>query len=192
MSTQLVCEVIVRVFTLLLALVVAALSDLQGQDQVFTAEGRRVRLKTCRTYADCTYFVGTVTAVGADVIHLKTDSDALVRPFPKLAIRKLELYRGRGPSTKEGALVGALMGGLVLWLASQAGTECEPGAFEGLCDAVQGSAFLGGALLGGCFGAAIGSAIRKDKWDEVPLDRLRVRPIAIRDGRFGLAASVRF
>jgi hypothetical protein len=53
-----------------------------------------------------------------------------------------------------------------------------------------------GVLLGGAGGAGIGALIgassKTDRWEEIPLDRWRVTPVATRDGRFGLAASLRF
>ena len=47
---------------------------------------------------------------------------------------------------------------------------------------------LGGAVVG----TLIGSAVKTDRWEEVPLDRLRLQVAPQRDGRFGLGLSVRF
>jgi len=41
-------------------------------------------------------------------------------------------------------------------------------------------------------GAVIGALIKTDRWEEVPLDALRVSFVPQRDGRFGLGMSVRF
>jgi hypothetical protein len=55
-----------------------------------------------------------------------------------------------------------------------------------------GAGFVVGGLGGALIGALIGSASKTDRWQEVPLDRLRVSLGPQRDGRFGLGASVRF
>jgi len=49
-----------------------------------------------------------------------------------------------------------------------------------------------GAILGTLLGLAIGAMARTDRWEEVPLDQLRVQPVATADGRFGLGVSMRF
>jgi hypothetical protein len=54
-----------------------------------------------------------------------------------------------------------------------------------------------GLLLGAGFFGAIGLVLGAlsgltVQWEEVQLDQLRVQPVATVDGRFGLAASVRF
>jgi hypothetical protein len=48
------------------------------------------------------------------------------------------------------------------------------------------------SVLGGLLGAVPGLASRAEQWEEVPLDQLRLSFVLQRDGRFGLAASLRF
>ncbi len=101
---------------------------------------------------------------------------------------------GSGPSARKragtGFLVGAAVGALI-GLASY--EECVPSCFGP--DGPEINA-LGGAVIGGLgglvVGALIGSATEADRWQEVPLDRLRVNLGPQRDGRFGFWASVRF
>jgi hypothetical protein len=38
----------------------------------------------------------------------------------------------------------------------------------------------------------VGSSIKADRWDEVPLDRLRLSVVARRDRRFAFGVSVSF
>ena len=60
--------------------------------------------------------------------------------------------------------------------------------------AVQ-KAFINGFALsgfGGVVGLLGGALIKSERWEEVPLDRLRVNLGPQRDGRWGLGASVRF
>ena len=53
-----------------------------------------------------------------------------------------------------------------------------------------------GALVGGAIGAGLGAGIRlavkSDRWEEAPLDRLRVSVLPQRGGGLGLGVSVRF
>ncbi len=105
---------------------------------------------------------------------------------------------GRSPSARKSAGTGFLLGavvGAVIGLVSYG--ECESqGAFSCLGPDGPEIYALGGAIIGGLgglvVGALIGSATETERWEEVPLDRLRVSLGPQRDGRFGLGASLRF
>ena len=59
----------------------------------------------------------------------------------------------------------------------------------------MGFGLIGGAglgALGAGIGAIVGALIKTDRWEEVPLDRLRVSFVPQRGGRFALGLSVRF
>ena len=49
-----------------------------------------------------------------------------------------------------------------------------------------------GAALGTLAGGLIGKAARGERWEEVPLDALRVSFVPHREGRFGLGLTVEF
>jgi hypothetical protein len=91
-----------------------------------------------------------------------------------------------------GGVVGAFIGS-----ASEKDCAQQP-RFNDLdfCSAFAGTATAGGAAagaLGGLVaGALIGRLVKTDRWQEVPLDRLRVSFEPQRDGRFGLGLSVKF
>ncbi len=57
-------------------------------------------------------------------------------------------------------------------------------------DASWGSVI--GGVLGTAFGGLIGLQIQTDRWEEVPLDRLRVGFAPRQDGSLALGLSVRF
>jgi hypothetical protein len=46
--------------------------------------------------------------------------------------------------------------------------------------------------VGGFVGGGIGAMSSSERWKEVPLDRLRVSIVPLRDGRFALGLSVAF
>ena len=120
----------------------------------------------------------------------------MAAPWP--SITRLEVTRGRkshgGPGAAFGALIGIPLGAVVGLAIYQ---ECVPhGPFGCLFDWGPEYSALGGALVGGLggvvVGALIGATIETDRWEEVPLDQLRVSFGPQRDGRFGLGLSVRF
>ena len=110
---------------------------------------------------------------------------------------RLEVGQGQKRHVGEGALIGSLVGIPIGIAIATAATPKEKECGGGLgneknhqtCITQGGIAgFFGGMLVG----ALIGSAIRGDRWKEVPLDRVRVSLGPQRDGRFGFGASVRF
>jgi hypothetical protein len=85
----------------------------------------------------------------------------------------------------------ALMLGLMNW------GECEPGrALEwqacgvGFKELAAAIGVFGGA--GAIVGSVVGALVKSERWEEVPLDRLRVSIAPQRDGRFALGMSVVF
>ena len=107
--------------------------------------------------------------------------------LPIDVITRLEVIRGRKGRTAEGAIIGAgFMGGLMSLAAISACGQLSCSAGE----VVRKVGFA--AAIGAGIGALIGSAFTGDRWEEVPLDQLRVSVVPQRDGRFGLGLSVRF
>jgi len=57
------------------------------------------------------------------------------------------------------------------------------------CVALGAAAF---GVTGALVGLGIGALLKSERWEEVPLDRLRVNIVPQRDGRFALGLSVAF
>ncbi len=141
--------------------------------------------------------VGTFVAWESDTLVFQSNGDTLSVPVD--LVTRLDVRRGRKTNTGKGAGIGFLLGGVVGAVIGYASyEECVPqGWFScigpnfgpGLVALVGG---LVGGLGGGSVGAVIGTAIETDRWQEVPLDRLRVSLGPQRDGRLGLGASARF
>jgi len=137
---------------------------------------------------------GRLTAVGADTLIMDTLRVAVA------SVTKFEVHRGRKSNARKGALIGGSVlgaGGLglsILWIAggcedwSSSYDGCEVGEAAAVTAATTAITFGVGAGLG----ALIGAFIKSDKWEEVPLDRLRVSIVPTRDGRFALGVSVAF
>jgi hypothetical protein len=120
---------------------------------------------------------------------------------PVAFVEKLELFRGRGTSgarVAKTAVLGAAGGamiGLVIRFLSSLPPLCIEFLESGVCvseepqPASWGIVALGatgGAVVGGLYGLT-----PKDRWEEVPLDQLRVSFVPGRDG-FAVSISVAF
>jgi hypothetical protein len=84
-----------------------------------------------------------------------------------------------------GFVGGAAIGAVVGYTTDPEGNDLPP---EGAAVIVGGL----GAAVGGLLGTIIGSTIKSDRWEEVPLDRLRVGIATHRDGRLGIGLSLKF
>jgi hypothetical protein len=70
--------------------------------------------------------------------------------------------------------------------------ECRWFSGEDITAVVAFAHGLAGSLAGATVGWLVGSQIKVDRWEEVPLDRFRASLVAQRDGRLGLAVSITF
>lgn len=134
---------------------------------------------------------GSLIEFTADSVVLGDDPDARLA-LPLTSVTKLEVSRGRKSlGAGKGALWGSLIG-VATGAALGAVAYSEPNDFVHN----RGDAALLGAVVLGVPGLVVGTiagAISKtDRWEEVPLDHLRVSVGPQRDGRFGLGLSARF
>ncbi len=105
---------------------------------------------------------------------------------------------GTGSNARKGAGIGLLVGaatGAVIGLASGDDPSCSGSGwfcwrFTAEEKAALGAVGLGG--LGAVIGLIAGAASGSERWEKVPLDRVRVSVGPQRDGRLGFGASVRF
>ena len=136
---------------------------------------------------------GRLTAVRADTLIMDTLRVAVA------SVTKFEVHRGRKSNARKGALIGGGVrgaGGLglsILWVAG----GCEWAGSYGGCETGEAAAAIAGTTaitfgVGAGLGALIGAFIKSDRWEEVPLDRLRVSVVPQRGGRFGLGVSIAF
>ena len=111
-----------------------------------------------------------------------------------LSVRQIEIPSGQRRNPGRGALVGALALGIPLALLAtyscgMAGLGWEPG--DSPPTSAAGCAGVGLAT-GTALGAAVGSVVRTDRWQRVPLPEARVSVIPQRGGGIGVALSFRF
>ncbi len=138
--------------------------------------------------------VGTFVTWEVDTLVVQSNGDTL--SVPANLVTRLDVSRGRKTNTGKGAGIGFLLGGLVGAVIVYASYEECVGGWACLGDLGPGANVAAGGVIGGLgglvAGALIGLEIQTDRWQEVPLDRLRVSLGPQRDGRFGVGASVRF
>ncbi len=160
-------------------LAVAPLTRVTAQEPPPVKVGDRVRV----TAPDINKYDGTLQAMRGDALTVDTLRIAVA------SVMRLDVYRGRKSNVGKGVLLGGIPSGILLGIYG--GALC---ADETWCEVAAGFAlgfgvgFAGGALIGG----VIGAIIKSDRWEEVPLDQLRVSFAPQRDGRFSLGFNVAF
>ena len=187
-----------RAVTLILAVsLLTPFASVQAQQLArrgLLAPGAGVRLYTSQT-ADGQYgrFVGRIVGWLPDSLVLRTGDD-LPLVVPVASITRLEVIRGRKSKAETGAIIGGLLLGGTVLIGITMTPSCPPDKWCLGPSAADAALILTpiAVIVGAGIGALIGSGIHGDRWEEVPLDRLRVSFAPQRDGRFGLGLSVRF
>ena len=184
---------------LVVALAVAPLTNVRAQDSLPVTIGDRLRV-TAPTL-DIDKYDGTLQAFGGDTLVLERQQrerrGSLMVDTLRVAlmsVTRLDIHRGHRSNVGKGILWGGIPVGFLL--GAFTGAVCADAAPSMLFDChfaegfVVGFAvgFAGGALIG----AVIGAATSGDRWEEIPLDQLRVSFAPQRDGRFAFGLSVAF
>lgn len=126
----------------------------------------RVRVTTAADSAQQeTRYAGLVTALANDTLTLVRKG--VVRAVPLPAVRRLEVSRGRRGYARTGALIGAGLG-VVAGLAAVGADDGQGSTGAGIVVVPLGAALYGGV------GALIGTFVRRERWEVVPLDPFRV------------------
>jgi hypothetical protein len=146
----------------------------------------------------CKIHTGTVDVVTADSLVLTSDPRGTRLMVPVGSVRHIRVRRrlSRKTLVVRGAAIGGgilAFPGLVLGLSTM--SECQ-GLSLSPCGGNFGTALLVTATVGG-IGASIGSLFglvspRGQRWEKVPLDRLRVSFAPQRDGQSAFGLSVSF
>ena len=155
--------------------------------------------------------VGTLLPWKADSLVMESNGDTL--SVPVNLVTRLDVSRGRKSfGAGRGGIIGGVVGAASAAIIGAASYEepeepqpCVPRDFldcllrgprgdrisRTAADAAVQWAVVG-AVVGYAIGRLLGSAIKTERWQEVPLDRLRVSFGPQRDGRVGLGLSVSF
>jgi hypothetical protein len=181
------CRELTTITVLSLALTLGTTGEAATQDSDPVAVGERVRV---RTTSGMTH-VGVVTARAPGAIELQGESGGLLS-VPTASMSALEVGRQRS-FAPVGFLVGAgvgALGGLVLCGAKE--ENCTWYNFNGTSKDLSGGILASLAVAGAVAGALIGRGIKTDRWEAVPLERLRVSLAPQGDGGLAFGISARF
>jgi len=171
------------------AVVVAAPLSAQQPQQL--RPGQRVRVSVDSLPQRQLRLVGTVASLSPGYLVLMgADSGPLT--IPVRIVRKLEVSSGTtGSKAAEGALLGFLGGASVGALIGVLGIP-RCGFRRATCEfATPVGAAIGG-LVGMFVGGVIGAQVSRERWESVPLDRLRVTVLSRPGSRLGLGFSLGF
>ena len=174
-------------------LLLASFADLSAQE-VLLAPGARVRVSvptfnpTTRLRGQARW-VGTLVTLSADTLVLKPKDQSAPLAIPLASVTRLDVSRGRVSCTGRGILTGSLAS-LALGLGLLASASPED---IGDAPPAAGLIFLAvftvpGAVIGGIVGSKVGG----ERWEPVPLDRIRVSILPQRGGGVRLAAAFTF
>jgi hypothetical protein len=170
-----------KIWLIVLAVLVAAPTQIRAQDPPPIDPGARVRVSTSSAADE--RIVGTLAALQSEALVVDVEGHSEPVTLPVASVTRLEVSTGRKSKTATGAGIGFGIGAaagtvLALMFCSDPDNACGAGSFLG------GSVLLG--LPGAGVGALIGSGIKVERWETVPLDRIRVgltsqpgRPLAL-------------
>lgn len=168
-----------RTILLVLVLVLAPLTDAIAQELPLQPGQRvRVTVPSRRLYR----FQETFQQMRGDTLVLESGWCLFAD------VTRLDVHRGQKSAWASGLLYGSLAGALIGSLAGAA-QGADPDASHPGGSALVGGIFLGG--VGAVSGLVIGALTKTDQWEEVPLDRLRVSVVPMRNG-FGIGVSIAF
>lgn len=172
-----------RISPLLTALVLTASADLLAQQAPPVAPGDRVRVTTR------TKLVGNLVTLSADTCVLHVEGRDASLSLPIASLTKFEVSRGRKSNALKGLGIGFL-GGAAVGALIGLGLDEEGGEVSAGTWALIGAA--PGAVVGAVVGVAVGASTKTDRWEVVPLERLRVSMIPRRNGAVAIRVSLAF
>ena len=169
-----------------IVLTFALLTDVAAQEQQLYP-GRLVRVT--RDEADLNRTKVVVVGRHGDALTLRYERfradahgrhyrDSVETEVPLSAMTRLEVSSGTRSGAKGGLLVGGASGFFVGLISSATYYSSDE---EGAARYILGGAAVGGALGAG-IGWLIGSAIKSDRWEELPLERLGVSVAPLPNG----------
>ena len=179
-----------RATLLIAALALTPLATVMAQLQPSPLEpGQRVRV----TAPDLGIRkqVGRFEALRGDTLVVAAADSTMT--FPVASVTRLELSRGQksmaGRWAGIGFVSGAAFGAIIGFVSGDPPRTCD------LCPTAEQKAACGAIVFGGIgalIGRGAGASHKTDRWEEVPLDKLRVSVGPQRDGRLGLGLSFAF
>ncbi len=168
---------IIKIVFLTAGLVLATFFNLIAQEQMQIKPGDRIRVRIWSEPSK--KYVGTLQTFVADTLVLQAKGETAPRLIPLASVKKFEFSKGKKSKIVTGAVVGFFGGaatgalvGLGLYPFVCEGAEKEEDYFCGLAIFLEGSVV--GASAGLLLGTVIGATRRVDRWQAMPLERIRL------------------
>jgi hypothetical protein len=147
---------------------------------------------------------GTVASIGSDTLAVLTASGTTV-VVPLASVTELWVQRGKKDYLARGMAIGSATGlvagaiaGVIMGRRPEhcGGTimfgDPDPDVRAACQVLLVAGLGVAGLMGGAAIGAMWGAGIQTDRWEEVPLDRIRVGVAPQRHGRFAVGFSVSF
>jgi protein involved in polysaccharide export with SLBB domain len=167
-----------RFLGFILLAIAAPVNSLIAQQDLPVSPGDRVRVSVPDERA-----VGIVTSIRADSLVLNVESREAPLALAFASLTKLEVSRGQKAQTGQGALIGMGVGaavGAILAVSICSDGNCTESTSSddqsGLALAAAVVLGVGAVALGAGIGALIGSNSKIERWETIPLSRLRLSP----------------
>ena len=162
-------------------------NGITAQERSPVVEGARVRVSA--TEFGGKWCTGTLVEWSTDTLTVNcwrtVERSWEEAQFPLSSISSLEVSRGRKSNVGKGALIGGLLGAG----AGLASGIIVANVFEEEEASIILLSMVSYGFVGAGVGALIGLASKSDRWEEVPLDRLKVSIVGTK-GTVVLAFSV--
>lgn len=175
----------------MLGLLVAAVASAAAvaQEPAPVHPGQRVRVRS--TVAHAPVLTGAVESIGRDTMIVRHEDGAgVATAIPLSSVAQLQVSQGRHSKWVTGLLIGAGVGAVAGAIIGAATYDEDDPFFS------AGENALAAALLftpiGGLAGAIIGLQVKTERWESVPLDRVRPAVGGGSHGRvtFGVAVAL--
>ncbi len=170
-----------RVASLAVALLFTTLVDLFAQQGSSLTPGDRVRVSRFGTVAPV---VCIVLSMKADTLVLDAEGRVETLEVPLALVEKVEVSRGKESNAGKGAIRGGVVGAS-FGLVFAGAILLDGGSDKEVVSVAFLAAFTGAGML---VGTAIGAVSSSDRWEEVPLDGIRIGPSSVHHD--GLEVSV--
>jgi hypothetical protein len=133
--------------------------------------------------------IGTVVPSPRDTLMVRPADRMTAVAFPLASVTRLEVRFGQKSHLLLGAAIGFVAGATSLGIGSAVVCNRE----DSDCAKYQTVTFTAlGGFTGGAVGALLGSFIQTDRWDRIPLERMRVDFGPADGGRLRIGLMVGF
>jgi hypothetical protein len=153
--------------------------------------GQRVRVRS--TVAHAPVLTGAVESIGRDTLIVRREDGAaagVATAIPFSGIAQLQVSQGRHSRWVRGMLIGAGVGAVAGAIIGAATYDEDDWLFSTGENAVLGALLF--TPIGALTGAVIGLQVKTERWEGVPLDRVRPAVGGGAHGRvsFGIAVAL--